>query len=52
MVGVVGAEARHPQAAADLVQGDRDVEVLVGVDAERHRAGGGHVGSFRWAAGM
>jgi len=36
VVGVIGAEGRHPQAAADLVEGDRDVEVFVGVDAERH----------------
>jgi hypothetical protein len=52
MVGIIGAEARHPQAAADLVQGDRDVEVFVGVDAERHRASGGHLCPSSWAAGM
>jgi len=34
-VGVVGAKRRDAQAAAELVEGDRDVEVFVGVDAER-----------------
>jgi hypothetical protein len=28
MVGIIGAEARHPQAAADLVESDRDVRSL------------------------
>jgi len=52
MVGIIGAEGRHPQAAADLVESDRDVEVLVDVDAERHRPSAGHLCPSSWAAGM
>lgn len=42
VVGIVGGKARHTQATAELVQGPRDVQILMSVNAEGANGGGGH----------